>query len=208
MPMDFNVNFPVFFSNLIISFYFPFFLKSNNNMNPGGPNPMTPDQNRVQAGMSPINTPPGNRMQPGMPMQGQVGGNQMGFNGAPTPQPIRGPPGQAPTPGLPNNQQMQNGPMSPMSMSLQQQQQQQRWNQPGNNNQVGPPQQGQPQQPGLQPPPPQINYNQPSSPIPYSNVQMGGHHGPGTPNLISSPQDTNGEFNNLMKNVPVQVNLL
>lgn len=109
---------------------------------------MGQDPNRVQPGMSPISrlTPPGNRMQPGMPMQGN-------FNGAPNPQ-MRGPPNQAPTPGLPNSQQMTNGPMSPMSMSMQQQQ---RWN--PNGNQVCPPQQpGQPGQ-GLQPPPPPVDKN-------------------------------------------------
>lgn len=49
-----------------------------------------------------------------------------------------------------------------------------------------------------------MNYSSASSPIPYSNVAMTGHHGPGTPGIIPSPQDANGEinFSNLMKNVP------
>lgn len=51
-----------------------------------------------------------------------------------------------------------------------------------------------------------MNYPPGSSPLNYQNVQMGGHHGgPGTPNLMPSPQDTNNDFNNLMKNVPNQV---
>lgn len=46
-----------------------------------------------------------------------------------------------------------------------------------------------------------INYTSASPPINYTNVQMGGH--PGTPGIISSPQDNNGDmnFNNMMKNV-------
>lgn len=49
-----------------------------------------------------------------------------------------------------------------------------------------------------------MNFSSASSPISYSNVAMGSHHGPGTPGIISSPQDANGDinFNNLMKNVP------
>lgn len=51
-----------------------------------------------------------------------------------------------------------------------------------------------------------MNYPPGSSPLSYQNVQMGGHHGgPGTPNLMPSPQDSNNDFNNLIKNVPNQV---
>jgi hypothetical protein len=47
-----------------------------------------------------------------------------------------------------------------------------------------------------------MNFTSASPPITFANVQMSGH--PGTPGIISSPQDANGDinFNNIMKNVP------
>jgi len=39
-----------------------------------------------------------------------------------------------------------------------------------------------------------------SSPVSYAGVQMPHHGGPGTP-IIPSPQDSNVDYNNLMKNV-------
>jgi hypothetical protein len=54
-----------------------------------------------------------------------------------------------------------------------------------------------------------MNFPSASPPIAYANVQMSGH--PGTPGIIPSPQDANGDinFNNIMKNVPggMQVNI-
>lgn len=192
---------------------------NSNNMQ-GGNNPMNMDQSRVPTGMSPMSrlTPPGNRVPP------NGGMNTMSFNGPPSVGSLRGPNSNNPPSGLPN--QMQNAPMSPMPINMQQQQQlqqqqmqqqqqqqqqpppqqpqqQQQQQQPQHNQQArwsnpsGP--QNQNQQPPPPPPPPQgvsLGYTS-SSPVPY--VGMTHHGGPSTPGIIGSPQDGDMNFN-IIKN--------
>jgi len=145
---------------------------SNNNPNS---NPqMNIDPNRVPSGLSPMNrlTPPGSR---GMPINNQQTASQqnvnnIGFNGPnqPSSQQIRGP-----NP----NQPINNAPMSPMPMNIQQQQQQHaaRWANPPNQNTSGPPNQN-----PSQPPTPSANLN----------------YGPGAP-VIPSPQEDEMNLNKM-----------
>jgi len=211
----------------------PMRMPSNIEFNPNNPSPMTPDQTRVP-GMSPLSrlTPPGNRMPPGMQQGPQPPPPQqqapMAFNGQAPPQqppqqrnqqppappmtpqqqpgaqppppqqqaPPQQPPSQAPTPG------------TPMSPSMSSFQQQQRWNaqqQQQHQQAAAAAAAAAQQQQNMQQAQQQahnMNFTSASPPITFANVQMSGH--PGTPGIISSPQDANGDinFNNIMKNVP------